>query len=257
MNLGIVRKAILINASGKFFDREVVHNNYYDGYLPSLVQYDCFLYVDFINGDGKLESSLFKNKYYYKDGEIVELDKQGADFIIKRKLNLSELKSQTEALKLLLDKETQMLMEERALIKEQFGELEAEIYDSERENVINVLKTVIDPNITKDFREKLIALAKALMTNKTEISKEQREGYWLLVLHLATNFEQINRQLSLCGEKEIDAQLVWDLYEIINYHIQSSASPWFTCPQYFEMDDRFKRIYEPLKKDNLENKLWL
>lgn len=253
MNLGIVRKVILINASGRAFDREVTFSHY-DSHYASMIQYDCFLYVDFINEDGKLESVCFKNEYYYKDGEIVQLDKQGASLIIKRKLSSEELKSQTEALKLLLDKEIQMLMKERDLIREQFGELEAEIYDSERENVINVLKMVIDPNITKGFRDNLIALAQALMENKKEMSKEQREGYWLLVLHLATNFEQINRQLSLCGEKEIDAQLIWDLHEIISYHIQCTASPWFTCPQNFEMDDYFKRTYEILEEDNLENK---
>ena len=246
MNLGIVRKVIFMNASRKMFDSLVTRGEYYDYYA----KYDCFLYVDYINLDNKLESVFFKNEYYYKDGEIVELDKQGAEFIIKRKLNPGELKNQMDTLKLLLEKEIQMLMEERTLIKEQFGELEAEIYDSERENVINVLKTVIDPDITKSFRAKLIALDQALMANKDELPQEQYEGYYLLLMHLTNNFEQINRQLSLCGEEKIDVKLVRDLYNIL-FHTRGTSSTWFFYPISEGMDS-FERIYGLPEKDNLE-----
>lgn len=248
MNLGIVRKVIFMNASRKAFDNLVTRGENSKVYT----EHACFLYVDFINQDGKLESVFFKNEYYYKDGEIVELDKQGANFTIKGKLSLEELKSQIDTLKLLLDKETQMLMEERALIKEQFGELEAEIYDYERENVINVLKTVIDPNIIKGFRANLIALAQSLMANQSELPREQYEGYYLLLMHLTNNFEQINRQLSLCGEERIDVKLVRDLYNIVR-RTRGVSSSWFSQP-IVEGIDSFEGIYGLPENDNFEKK---
>ena len=217
MNLGIVSKVVFEKEFESSFNKVFQNGNHdYQYDTPnSVLKYNCLLYVDFINKDGKLERVMFQNEYFYHDGEIVELAYQDDKIMIIRKTTPEELNNQTEALKVLLEKEILMLEEERAIIKEQFGELESEIYDYERENIINILKTLVDQSITKGFRSKLMALAKELVNKSDEWTADQRDRCTLLICHIITNFEQINRQLSLSGEEPLDSQLIRDLYDIV------------------------------------------
>lgn len=228
MNLGIVRAGILINPYRRCVDN-LIDVDY--EVCASYIQYACYLAVDFCNQEGKLETVTFKNEYYYKRGDCVILDMQDDQPVIKRKLNAEELKGQIDALSILLEQEQSVLAQERAIIKEQFGELEAEIYGCDREEVIRTLKNIVDPSMTKNFKERLLTLQQALLSNESELSREQFKKYLLLVMDLTSNLERINQQLALCGEELIDVQMVYDLYYILTNCTKKAGAPaWFTRP---------------------------
>lgn len=228
MNLGIVRAGILINPYRRWVDRGIGID--YDA-IARYIRYNCYLAVDFCNQEGKLQTFTFKNEYYYKRGDCVILDMQDDQPIIKRKLNAEELKGQIDTLSILLEQEQSVLAQERAIIKEQFGELEAELYSCDREEVINILKNIVDPSMAKNFKERLLTLQQALLSNESELSREQFKRYLLLVMDLTSNLERINQQLALCGEELIDAQMVYDLYYIlINCTKKAGSTTWFMRP---------------------------
>ena len=237
MSLGIVKKVKIMNLTDRYFNKMIMwayySNNEID-FLPAMKGI-CFLYVDFINSSGELKTIVFANHYYYKEMTFVFLEEQDGKYVITKQASSEDLKEHIDDLKLLSEKEKEKLEKERQIIKEYYGELKSQIYNSDREDIINYLDNIITGNI-RNLKSKLIELARYLLKNTNNINREQYEGYKLLVTDLASNFNKINNQLISIGEEEIDPQLVIDIANILNDYVKCSFPQWKNCPMILEIE---------------------
>ena len=237
MCLGIVRKVIFINSNyGRYKMAEHFDDYSSFGGFEKAVKINCYLYVDFCNQVGKLQTVMFKNQYYYKDFTFVILENNDNQYSITKALDFKELEMQSDDLRFLLEKEKQRLAEERKIINEQYGELESEIYDSAREDIINYIEKIICGDL-KNLRLKLLNLAKYLIENADKITPEQHKRYNLLLMDLSNNFEKINSQLAYIGEKEIELQIIYDIDNILSYIVKCYSPTWFTYPISCELSE--------------------
>lgn len=237
MNLGIVKKVKIMNLTKHSFDNLVKFFEFDDDrfVLSATMIGVYFLYVDFINSSGELKTIVFENHYYYKEMTFVFLEEQDGKYVITKQASSEDLKEHIDDLKLLSEKEKEKLEKERQIIKEYYGELKSQIYNSDREDIINYLDNIITGNI-RNLKTKLIDLAKYLLKNANNITQEQYEGYKLLVTDLASNFNKINNQLISIGEEEIDPQLVIDIANILNDYVKCSFPQWKNCPMILEIE---------------------
>lgn len=263
MNLGIVKKVKIINLAEYSFDRLAkiyLYNDRFDFLFAMIGVY--FLYVDFINSSGELKTIVFENNYYYKEMTFVFLEEQDGKYVITKQASPEDLKEYIDDLKLLSEKEKEKLTKERQIIKEHYGELKSQIYNSDREDIINYLDNIITGNM-RNLKVKLIDLAKYLLKNANNITQEQYEGYQLLVMDLASNFNKINNQLISIGEEEIDPQLVIDIANILNDYVKCGLPQWKICPMILEIESFHRkqlinykngRVFGLEKKYRIDNK---
>ena len=156
---------------------------------------------------------------------IVMLDINGEQIKIDRQISGTEINDYIDDLKEILTKEKEQLARERDIIKTRFGETKAQTYDLDREELIDFLDNIISGSI-RELNGKLINLAKHLINNDKQISKEQFRSYSLLITYLSDNFDKINNLLRVIGEPEIDPQIIYDIYNILYMLIGSKLPAW-------------------------------